>query len=95
MINLPGCIVLSPGVTKKCQIRKIQRLDKSDRQRYFRYDHSILIKAKVVRYGILNNLYLHEKLPILYCSPSGSLHFVCRHSVCTPQNALIKTYTIH
>ena len=28
---------------------------------------------KVVRNDILNNLYLHDKLPILYCSPSGSL----------------------
>ena len=30
MINLPGCIVLPPGVAKLFQIRKIQRLDKSD-----------------------------------------------------------------
>ena len=30
MINLPGCIVLPPGVAKIFQIRKIQRIDKSD-----------------------------------------------------------------
>ena len=30
MINLPGCIVLPPGVAKIFQIRKIQRFDKSD-----------------------------------------------------------------
>ena len=31
MINLPGCIVLPPGVDKIFQIRKIQRYDKSDK----------------------------------------------------------------
>ena len=30
MINLPGCIVLPPGVTKNFQSRKIQRFDKCD-----------------------------------------------------------------
>ena len=30
---------LKKKVGKKFQIRKIQRLDKSDRQRYFRFDH--------------------------------------------------------
>ena len=31
------------------------------------------VKMKVVKNGILNNLYLNDKLPILHCSPSGSL----------------------
>ena len=39
MINLPGCIVLPQGVAKIFQIWKIQRFDKSDRKRYFRFDH--------------------------------------------------------
>jgi len=30
MINLPGCMVLSPGVVKIFQIKKIQRFDKSN-----------------------------------------------------------------
>ena len=30
MINLPGCIVLPPGVAKYFQIGKIQRSDKFD-----------------------------------------------------------------
>ena len=30
MINLPGCIILPPGVAKIFQIKKIQRFDKSD-----------------------------------------------------------------
>ena len=34
-----GCIVLPPEVAKKFQIRKIHKLDKSDRQKYFRFDH--------------------------------------------------------
>ena len=63
MINLPGCIVLLPGVVNIFQIRKILRFDKSDR-----FDHSVLIEIKVVRNDILNNLYLHDKLPILHCS---------------------------
>ena len=46
MINHPGCIDLPPGVTKIIQIRKIQRLDKSDREKYFRFDHSVLIGKK-------------------------------------------------
>ena len=45
MINLPGYIVLPPGVAKKFQIRKIERFDKSDR--YFRLDHGVLIEIKV------------------------------------------------
>ena len=42
--------------------------------RHFRFDHSVLIDLKVVINDILNNLYLHDKLLILHCSPSGSLH---------------------
>ena len=34
---------------------------------------SVLIEIKVVGNDIINNLYLHDKHPILYCSPSGSL----------------------
>ena len=30
MINLPGCIVLPPGVAKIFQVRKILRYDQSD-----------------------------------------------------------------
>ena len=71
MINLPGCIVLPPGVTKIFQIRKIQRFDISDK--YFRFDYGVFVEMKVVKNGILNNLYLHDKLLILHCSPSGSL----------------------
>ena len=44
------------------------------RHRYFRYEHSVfLVRLKVVRNDILNNLYLHDKLPIVHCSPSMSL----------------------
>ena len=32
-----------------------------------------LVEMEVVRNDILNNLYPDEKLPILNCSPSGSL----------------------
>ena len=66
MINLPGCIVLSPGVANIFQIRKIQRFDKSDT------DISNLIEIKIVRNDTLNNLYLHDKLPILHSSLSES-----------------------
>ena len=41
MINLPGCIVLPSEVAKKFQIKKSQRLDKCDRQIYFRFDHRL------------------------------------------------------
>ena len=34
-------IDLPSGVSKNFQIRKIQRLDKSDRQKYFRFDHRV------------------------------------------------------
>ena len=47
MIDLPGCIVFSPGVAKIFHIRK--------------------------KNYILNNLYLHNKLPIVNSSPSGRL----------------------
>ena len=41
--------------------------------RYFRFDNSVLIEMKVIRNDISNNLYLDDKLPILYSSTSGSL----------------------
>ena len=37
------------------------------------WSYSVLIGIKVVGNYILNNLYLHDKLPILYSSPCGSL----------------------
>ena len=54
MINLPGCIVLFPGVVKIFQIQKIQKFDK------FHADVSDSIteyfdRDKVVRNDILNN----------------------------------------
>ena len=53
---------------QKCSdSKKILRLDKSDRQKYFRFDDkSVLITAKVARKGILSNLYLKEKF--LFCT---------------------------
>ena len=64
MINLPRCIVLPPGVAKNFQIQEIQRFDKSDTD--------IIIECLGqdeswhVRNDILNNLYLHDKIPILH-----------------------------
>ena len=43
------------------------------RHRYFKYDHSVLVEIRLVRNYILNNLYLHDKLPIVHCSPSAIL----------------------
>ena len=72
MINLPGYIILPPGVTNIFQIRNIQRFDKFDT------DISDLIKAcsnrnKSCQKLYFKNLYLNDKLPILHCTPSGSL----------------------
>ena len=73
------CNLLPPGASKVYQtlkfekIRKIQKQDESDRQKNFRFRYSVLIETKVVRNGILNNLYSDKKLPILQCSPSMSL----------------------
>ena len=51
---------------KNTRIRQI-------RHRYFSYDHSVLVEIKDIRNDISNNLYLHDKLPIVHCSPSVSL----------------------
>ena len=48
--------------------------DLTNLTRYFRFDHkSVLVGMKVVRNGILNNLYLNDKHPSLHYSPSGIL----------------------
>ena len=44
MINLPGCIVLSPGVARIFKIRKIQRLQLFPMTLYI-----VLVEIKVVR----------------------------------------------
>ena len=61
-----------PRSRQNFPIQKIQRFDKSDR--HFRFDDkSVLIEIKVIKNDILINLYLRDELPILHCSPSGSL----------------------
>ena len=35
----------------------------------------------VIRNGVLNNLYLNDKLPILHCSPSGTLRVDQTHKL--------------
>ena len=55
MINLPGCIVLPPGVAEIFKIRKIQRL-----QLFYVTPYIVLIEIKVVRNYVINNFEFHD-----------------------------------
>ena len=68
MINLPGCIVLSPGVAKIFQIRKIQRL-----QLFPMTPYIVLIEIKVVRNYLINNFKLHDQVTMIQSFHSKSL----------------------
>ena len=72
MINLPGCSVLPPGVTKIFQFQRIQRFDKSDT------DISDLIidcfsQEKSCQKLYFKQLIFHDKFHILHCSSSGTI----------------------
>ena len=66
----PSRMHRSPPRSPKFPDSKNSKIDKS--HWYFRFYYSVLVEIKVVRNGILNNLYPDDKLPILNCSPSGS-----------------------
>ena len=53
MINLPGCMVLPPGVAKIFQIKQIQRL-----QLFLMTPYIVLVEIKVVRNYVMNNFEL-------------------------------------
>ena len=72
MINFLFCTVLPPGASKAYQTHKFYDFENLI-QLFLMTPYSVLIDIKVVRNDILNNLYLHDKLLILYCSPYGSL----------------------
>ena len=65
MSNLPGCIVLLPGIAKVFQIRKILRFDKSDTD-ILDLIIEDLIEIKYVRNYILNTLSSLSKFSPLY-----------------------------
>ena len=57
MINLPGCIVLPPGIGKIFQIRKILRL-----QLFPMTPYIVLVDIKVVRNYVINYFKLQDQL---------------------------------
>jgi len=54
---------------------------------YFRFDHSVLVEINVVGNDILNNLYLHDKLPIVHCAPPGAFEVDQTHNL-LPQSSV-------
>ena len=68
MVNLPGFIVLPPGVVKIFQILKIRRLHLFTMTPYI-----VLIEIKVVRNYVINNFKLHNKLSRIHSFHSKSL----------------------
>jgi len=71
VINLLGCIVLTQESSKITRFEKFKDLTYL-KQMFQIWSSSGLIEMKLSEI-ILNNLYHHDKLPILHCSPSGSL----------------------
>ena len=71
-MNFLFCTVLPIGASKVYQTHKFEDF-KNLIQLFLMTPYNVLIEIEVVRNYILNNLYLVDKLPIFYCSPSGSL----------------------
>ena len=65
MINFLLCTVLPPGASKVDQTHKFDDFLNLI-QLFSITPYSVLVEIKVVRNDILNNLYLHDKLPILH-----------------------------
>ena len=67
-IFIPGCIVLPEEVSKNFQIQKSKDLKNLTQI----FQICVLVEIKGVRNDILDDLYLHDKLPIVHWSPSWS-----------------------
>ena len=68
MINLPGCLVLPPGVAKIFKIWKILGL-----QLFPMTPYIVLVEIKVVRNYVINNFELHDQLFRIHSFHSKSL----------------------
>ena len=80
MKNILFCNLFPPGASRVDQTHKFD--DFLDLTQFFHIQSdSVLIEIKFVGNYILNNLYLHDKLPILHCYPSWSFWSWQTHKV--------------